>query len=136
MRIFQLLRTWIATNPVGIFIYGLMAKWYILIAIPSIMVTYWTLNALKESGYLDTWYREVQKVLNESQSIAKNCIPKLLDVTQRREFIECLENPPVYEKPEYQKNLENTVNNFLTDENTNHPTNPYEDYDSNKQPQD
>ncbi len=131
MRIFQLLRVWIAANPIGIFMYGLMAKWYILIAIPSVMVTYWTFSSLETSGYLNTWYDTVKNILAESQSIAKNCIPKLLDANQRDDFIACLESPPAYVIPEDQKKLEDTANKFLEDEEKNHPVNPYDDYDSN-----
>ena len=118
--------------------YALMAKWYILIAIPSIMVTYWTFTALEKSGYLDTWYNTAKQILDESQSIAQNCIPKFLDVAQRSNFIDCLENPPIYSKPKYQQELENNANRFLTDNDKNHPLNPYDDWEStnDKQPKD
>jgi hypothetical protein len=38
-------------NPMVIFIYGIMAKWYIMIMVAAVVVTFWVFSGLKESGF-------------------------------------------------------------------------------------
>ena len=46
-------------NPMVIFVYGIMAKWYIMIMVAAVVVTFWVFSGLKESGFLD----EAEKVV-------------------------------------------------------------------------
>ena len=40
-------------NPMVIFIYGIMAKWYIMIMVAAVVVTFWVFSGLKESGFFE-----------------------------------------------------------------------------------
>lgn len=109
-------------NPMSIFIYGILTKWYIIVMVPAVVVTFWIFKGLTDAGILQTAENVVSAALTETKSVAKNCIPKILSFG---DFWECLQNPPEYtpEKDEI-KFLEDTKNLLNLDNYTQTPD-PY-----------
>jgi hypothetical protein len=97
-------------SPMILFIYGLIAKWYMIIMIPAISVTFWILTGLSETGILGEIEKIVVKAVTESKSIARYCTPKILNFS---DFWECLNHPPHYEPTEEEKIFEDRAKNLF-----------------------
>ena len=112
-------------NPLMLFVYGIMSKWYISITVAAIVVTYWVFKGLSEAGVIQAAADVVFTALNETKSIAKNCVPQILDFES---FWHCLENPPAYEATEAEKALEEGLTKQLSPDNVSNSDtkNPYE----------
>ena len=65
-------------NPMVIFIYGIMAKWYVMIMVAAIVVTFWVFTGLKDSGFLEEAEKVVSKALDDSKSVARYCVQKIM----------------------------------------------------------
>jgi hypothetical protein len=83
------------TNPIGIFIYGIIAKWYIAVALAGILVVYWVFKGLESTGILDLAFTKLTDILNLSKAIAKNCTPKILNLNN---VWNCLGDPGAYQQ--------------------------------------
>ncbi|MEY3197061.1 MAG: hypothetical protein RLZZ59_429 [Pseudomonadota bacterium] len=83
----------ILLNPMGVFIYGILAKWYVIIAIAAIAVTYWVFKGLEQAGVLRAIEVKVQEGLWDARSVAQNCVPKILHLS---EMWNCITNLPEY----------------------------------------
>jgi hypothetical protein len=94
----QALRRLIAANPMGIFLWGLIAKWYVMIAIASLVVLFWVAKGLEKIGFLDYMTNATVEVLETSKSVAQHCTTKLgPSFNDLVNFWNCLGNPPKYE---------------------------------------
>lgn len=80
-------------SSMGQFVYGILSKWYILIAVSGVTVVFWVLKALQETGILEGAFYIVTHALNDSKSIARYCMPKILDLG---EMWHCIQNLPTY----------------------------------------
>lgn len=106
-------RRLIVANPMGLFIYGIIGKWYILIAIAALVVTFWVFKGLEKSGVIASIEAVVVQALNETKSVAKNCTPK---ITNLSDFWLCLKDPPKYESSDEDASastLEESLNKTL-----------------------
>ena len=115
-------------NPMSLFVYAIMSKWYIMITLASLIVTFWVFKGLEEAGVLSAAQTVVSKALDDTKSVAKNCVPKIANL---RAFWDCLNTPPKYEPTEAEQLLENQLNNDLekkTPAKTHHD--PYDDESS------
>jgi hypothetical protein len=116
------------SNPMGMFIYGIFAKWYIVVSIASIVVLYWVLKGLESTGILNAAFNTMLDVLNSSKAIAKNCTPKIINL---QDFWYCLSNPGAYEPNIDEQNLNSVGDQLqnLIDQNSSSkpikPVNPY-----------
>lgn len=113
-------------NPMIVFIYGIISKWYIMVMISALVVTYWVFNGLASTGLIKEAESVVSKALNETKSIARYCVPK---ITNFGEFWDCLQDPPVYKPTSEEKKLERSLNDLVDFNNygNTEKKNPYEE---------
>ena len=67
-------------NPMGVFIYGIITKWYVMMMIAAIVVTFWVLKGLEQAGVLQAMEAEVRYGLAQAQAVAQNCVPKIVNL--------------------------------------------------------
>lgn len=92
------LRRLIAANPMGVFLWGIIAKWYFMIAIASLVALFWVVQGLNQIGFINYMYKSVTEVLDISKAVAQNCTTKLGPrVENMKDFWECLGNPGQYD---------------------------------------
>jgi len=77
----------------AIFVYGILSKWYLLISVASIVVVFWVFKGLSDAGVLKKAETTVFDALNETKSVARYCVPKIMNFSS---FWDCLQNPPRY----------------------------------------
>ena len=112
----------ITKSPMALFIYGIMSKWYIMMAVSSIIVAYWVLQGLTEAGILQASEKVVSQALNETKSVARYCVPKILSPAN---FWSCLQNPPEYNPTPEDGQIENLVKEINEFGNYNQNKDPY-----------
>lgn len=94
----QALRRLIAANPMGIFLWGLITKWYLMIAIASLIVLFYVAKGLQQIGFIDYFTKTTVEILDTSKAIAQNCTTKLgPDWNHLVSFWNCLSDPGEYE---------------------------------------
>lgn len=113
-------------NPMMIFIYGILSKWYITVMVAAIVVTFWVFKGLSEAGIIDEAEKTVTTALDETKSVAKHCVPKILNFA---EFWRCLDNPPKYVPSKEEKQLKETLEKILPD--LSNSEDPYAPEDNN-----
>lgn len=93
----QALRRLIAANPMGIFLWGLITKWYLMIAIASLIVLYYVAKGLDQIGFIHYFTNSTIEILDTSKAIAQNCTTKLgPNQSDFVRFWDCLGNPGEY----------------------------------------
>lgn len=133
----QALRRLIAANPMGGFLWSLITKWYIMIAVASLIVLFYVVKGLEKIGFIDYFGRTTVEILDTSKAIAQNCTVKLgPDWDHLVNFWNCLGDPGRYEVREEETEetkLEHGVIELLPDKpgtTVPEPSNPY-DNDTN-----
>ncbi|XVN43443.1 MAG: DUF2670 domain-containing protein [Candidatus Rickettsia vulgarisii] len=128
----QILRSLKKLNPMRVFLWGIIGKWYVMIIITSLVVLFWVTKGLKDIGFIDYVTDSVEEILDTTKGAAQNCIPKLgpnWDHLVR--FWHCLGNPPQYvpnEELTGEGKLKDNLNNLLPkDKNNQEQANPYEE---------
>lgn len=111
-------------GPMGLFVYAFMTKWYLIIAIPAIIVVFWVITGLTGTGILTNIETIVVQALNDSKSVARYCIPKILNLG---DFWDCLQSPPKYEPTPDEVTMENTAKTILDVDKYNAKLDPYSD---------
>lgn len=71
----------------SIAIIGFLTKWYIMIMVPAIVVTYYVFTGLENVGFFDMVENFIKQNLIMLQYYAKECPPKLMDSFP--EFVGC-----------------------------------------------
>lgn len=97
-------------SPISFFVYGIMSKWYLMVMLSTIMVTFWVFKGLEKSGVLDATQKVVSKGLADCKSVAQNCTPLMMDLSA---MWECIKNPPEYKQTTDEKNMENDTNELM-----------------------
>jgi hypothetical protein len=97
-------------NPMVLFVYGITSKWYIMIMVTAVVVTYWVFQGLTEAGILQESEKIVSRAFRDTKSVARYCVPKIGNLS---DFWDCLDNPPNYEKTKEENTLEKGLNNLL-----------------------
>jgi uncharacterized protein DUF2670 len=59
----------------GTIIYGILTKWYLLIAIPALAAAYYFFEGLQASGLLDRMFDFIEYHLGVVKAVAKYCTP-------------------------------------------------------------
>ncbi len=77
----------------GIFIYSIIGKWYILFTVGALVVTFWVFKGLESTGILAESEKVVREALEETKAVAKYCVPKIKNLSA---FWDCLDHPPKY----------------------------------------
>ncbi len=94
----QALRKLIAANPMGVFLWSLITKWYIMIAVASLIVLFYVVKGLEKIGFIYYFGRTTVEILDTSKAIAQNCTVKLgPDWDHLVNFWNCLGDPGKYE---------------------------------------
>ena len=108
-------------NPMILFVYGIVSKWYIAITLTALVVTFWMFKGLSDAGVIKMAEDVVFGAFREAKSVARYCVPK---ITDPKEFWDCLQSPPEYNETEEEKGLEkglddaaNLYNKSSEDEN-------------------
>ena len=105
-------------NPLMLFVYGIISKWYITIVVAAVVVTFYVFKGLEERGIISATENVVFRALNDTKSVAKNCVPKILSFT---ELWQCLQNPPEYKPSAEEKALEESLEKSLSPNQTKPP---------------
>lgn len=100
------LRRLMTANPMGMFIYGIITKWYLMITVAAVVVTFWVFKGLDKAGVLVATEQVVSKALSASESVAKYCVPQ---ITKLEDFWHCLNNTPEYTPEADEKSLTERV---------------------------
>lgn len=96
-------------NPMIVFVYGVLSKWYITIFLTAIVVVYWVFKGLTEAGVMQASEEVIFKAFRETKSVARYCVPKIMDL---KSFWECLQSPPNYEETQEEKSLKKGLENL------------------------
>ena len=100
----------VLANPMGVFIYGIISKWYIMVMLASVVVTFWVFKGLQKAGVLQAAQNTVAEALFEAQSIAQNCTPLIMDLGATWD---CIKNTPSYHEGTDDANLRREVNTIM-----------------------
>jgi|GEM_PF-5038261 len=79
----------ILSNPMGLFVYGILSKWYVMVMLSVAIVTYYVFVGLQQAGVLDAFERTVKKGLLESQAVAQHCTPL---IAKPKKMWNCIKN--------------------------------------------
>ena len=80
-------------NPMGIFVYGILSKWYTLVVISTVIVTFWVFKGLQKAGVLDAIDAQLKTGFYQAQSVAQNCTPLIMNL---EDMWACVQNPPEF----------------------------------------
>lgn len=108
----SILRKLFTANPMGIFVYSILTKWYIIVAVGGIVVMYWVFKGLESAGVLEAIQNILEKAVTDAKSVAKNCVPK---ITNLQNFIDCLDNIPKYNPEQTEIQLQNNIDAIIHD---------------------
>lgn len=137
---------YIIRNPMVVFVYGILSKWYIMIFVTSIIITFFVFKGLEESGVLESAETIVSKAFTETKSVAKYCVPQIKSLEK---FWNCLQHPPEYKpsakerqhEEDLKQGLEGIskgVRNFINSKDSNNDNDasydPYADEEYQKSP--
>ena len=126
LRLFIFIRT-LFKSPFALFVYSILSKWYVLVTVTSIVVTYWIFKGLGDSGVLSIIESTLLKSFNEIKAVAKYCTKHISNLP---DFWECVKNIPEYLETEEEKDLMEIMQNQL-DIQHKETTNPYKVKDCN-----
>lgn len=97
----QALRRLIAANPMGFFLWSIITKWYLIIAVASLITLYYTVLGLKKIGFIDYFTETTVEILDTTKAVAQNCTTKLgPNWNHLVSFWNCLSNPEEYKHEE------------------------------------
>lgn len=109
-------------SPIIIFIYSMIINWYVMVMFTAVIVVFWVLKGLVGIGFIDKAQKVVFNSLQETKSVAKHCVPKIMNFS---EFWYCLQNTPEYEATQEEKDLEKAVTNLLDFNESEEEKDPY-----------
>lgn len=109
-------------SPMILFIYGILSKWYIMVMVAAVVVTFWVFKGLTEAGVLQEAEKVVSRALRDTKSVARYCVPKITNLSN---FWDCLQNPPNYEATKEEKDFEKGLNDLLDFDNYDQKQDPY-----------
>jgi hypothetical protein len=110
-------------NPMIIFVYGIVTKWYVTIFISAVVVVFWVFKGLQGAGFIQAAEDVVFRALKDTKSVARYCIPKIANL---HDFWDCVQSPPEYEETEDELKLKKNITNLLQTE----PGNEEDPYNS------
>lgn len=97
-------------NPMIIFVYGIISKWYITIFLSAIVVVFWVFKGLEGAGFIQAAEDVVFRALKDTKSVARYCIPKIANL---QDFWDCVQSPPEYEETEDELKLKKNITDLL-----------------------
>ncbi len=118
MQIFQYIINLIVKifkNPMVLFIYGIISKWYVLVFVSTIAVTFWVFKGLNDLGLLDRFTHFLIEHFTIVKAVAKNCTPLIQDIGY---LWDCLGDPGSYEPSQDEKDLEKILTDGIVPDST------------------
>ncbi len=108
----------------AIFVYGILSKWYVMIMLAAMVVTFWVFKGLTEAGVLQAAEKVVSRALSDTKSVARYCVPKITNLSA---FWACLDNPPQYKATKDEELFEKGLNDLVDFGNYDQKQDPYAD---------
>ena len=108
----------------AIFVYGILSKWYVMVMVAAMVVTFWVFKGLTDAGVLQAAEKVVSKALSDTKSVARYCVPKITNLSA---FWDCLENPPQYKPTKDEELFEKGMNDLVDFGNYDQKKDPYAD---------
>ena len=93
-------------SQIGVFVYAILSKWYIMVMLGSAVVAFWVLKGLEEAGVLSEAYEIVSTALEDSKAIAQHCTPKIKNLEA---LWVCINNLPKYRRTAIEQQLYDDV---------------------------
>lgn len=78
----------VMSNPMGLFVYGILSKWYVMVMLAVVIVTFWVFKGLEKSGVLADAEKVVRGGLLDAQAVAQHCTPLIRDLGKMWKCIE------------------------------------------------
>lgn len=116
--------TKIFKSPMALFVYGILSKWYITVALAAVVVAFWVFKGLSDSGILKKAEDVVFDALNQTKAVARFCVPKISDLSN---FWNCLQNPPEYVPLEEEQQIRGMQDDTIDPSLLNRRKDPYEE---------
>lgn len=83
----------VMANPIGIFIYGIFGRIYLVVMVTAVLVVFWVFKGLDKIGLIKYTQDLVVTVLGDTESIARYCTPHIIEPNV---FWDCIGNPSKY----------------------------------------
>lgn len=90
-------------SPISVLFYGLISKWYLVSMSLIVVVMYWVIMGLYQTGIFQASATAFQKASLEIKGFAQHCIPKMGKI---HEFLDCMQHTPEYKGNEITKPFE------------------------------
>lgn len=97
-------------NPMILFVYGIISKWYITIFVSAIVVVFWVFKGLEGAGFIQAAEDVVFRALKDTKAVARYCVPKIGNLG---DFWGCVQAPPEYEEIEDELLLKKNITDLL-----------------------
>jgi hypothetical protein len=97
----------------GIFVYGILSKWYIMMMIAIAVVTFWVFKGLEEAGVLDAMEKTVRGGLLEVKAVAQHCTPKIKNLGKMWDCIQNIKGSDYKDTFGYEKQLTDALEKDL-----------------------
>ncbi|KAF8818702.1 hypothetical protein IHI24_000427 [Rickettsia endosymbiont of Cardiosporidium cionae] len=98
------------------FVFGIFAKWYIVVVVTAVVVVFWVFKGLETTGILGDIFGKLYSVTSYAKSVARYCTPKIKNLN---DFFYCLDNPAVYVESDSEKELNSLINKAISAESIN-----------------
>jgi hypothetical protein len=102
----------IMANPMGIFVYGILSKWYIMVMVACAVTTFWVFKGLEESGVLQEMENTVRGGLTQVKAVAQHCTPKIRNL---KEVWKCVNKDHKYTPGMAEKALDKVMETVASD---------------------
>lgn len=112
----------ISSSKMFLFVSAILGKWYLMITVAALVVTFWVFKGLSDAGVIAAAEEIVFKALHDTKAVARYCVPK---ITNLSDFWDCVGNTPDYEPTEEEKALEIEIKKALPQQQP-VDSNPYE----------
>ena len=99
-------------NPLALFVYSFLSKWYLMVVVGSVIVTYWVFKGLSDAGVITAAETVLTTAIEQTKGVAQNCVPRIKNL---QDFWHCLNDPAmsIYRTNEQDQQLERDMRRLL-----------------------
>ena len=99
-------------NPLSLFIYSFLSKWYLMVVVGSVIVTYWVFKGLSDAGVITAAETVLTTAIEQTKGVAQNCIPRIKNL---QDFWSCLNDPAmsIYRTNEQDQQFEKDMKGLM-----------------------
>ena len=114
----------IASNPMGVFVYSILSKWYVITTVAAISVTFWVFSGLQKAGVIDSITESLTFGFDTAKAVAQHCTPLITDLPK---MFDCIDKvgPKDYNPEGTDDNSRAVMENELKNTNPNGYVDPY-----------